>query len=85
MTEQVLDHKESRAAPEFLDLGDQAGIVAVTDLFTPSDAAAYLHATTVSLWRWVRDDKMSHIRICGRKLFVRSELDRVLSTREVEG
>ena len=55
--------------------------VHVTDLLPPKKAAQYLGVTTMTLWRWVRDKKITPV-ILDHAYFHIGELNRVKALRE---
>jgi len=55
--------------------------IEVTDLLSPKKAAAYLGITTMTLWRWVRDGKVTPVML-NHRYFLISELDRVRKGRK---
>ncbi|MGR3295830.1 MAG: helix-turn-helix domain-containing protein [Candidatus Bathyanammoxibius sp.] len=56
--------------------------VPIAHLYATADAAAYLDITKMTLWRWVRDGKISTVRIGRHNLFLRSAMDKLLSARD---
>ncbi len=61
--------------------GPDGTAIPIDHLYAAVDAAAYLGVTTMSLWRWMREGKICPLRIARRNLFLRSDLDKLLSTR----
>ncbi|GAH92302.1 unnamed protein product, partial [marine sediment metagenome] len=50
--------------------------IEVKDLLPPKKAAKYLGITTMTLWRWVRDGKITPVMLVHRYFHI-SELNRV--------
>ncbi len=59
--------------------------VPLSDLYATVDAAAYLGVSRITLWRWVQAGKISTVPSDRHILFLRSDMDKLLSTRGVEG
>lgn len=58
--------------------------IEVKDLLPPKKAAQYLGVTTMTLWRWVRDKKITPMML-DHTYFHKNELDRVKGKRpEIE-
>jgi excisionase family DNA binding protein len=55
--------------------------VQVTDLMPPKKAAQYVGVTTMTLWRWVRDGKITPVML-DHTYFHVGELNRVKALRE---
>ena len=57
--------------------------IEVKDLLTPTKAAEYLGVSRMSLWRWVRDGKITPVML-DHAYFHISELNRVKALKEEE-
>ena len=57
--------------------------IEVKGLFPPKKAAEYLGITTMTLWRWVKDAKITPVMLDHRYFHV-SELDRVKRLKQKE-
>jgi len=55
--------------------------IEVKDLLPPKKAAQYLGITTMTLWRWVRDRKITPVML-DHTYFHINELDRVKALKE---
>lgn len=55
--------------------------IEVKDILPPKKAAKYLGVTTMTLWRWVRDGKITPVML-DHAYFHISELKRVKALRE---
>jgi excisionase family DNA binding protein len=50
---------------------------AVADAYGPEEAARLLGKGEATIWRWIRDDKILVVRIGGRTLIPRKEIERL--------
>ncbi|NQT47688.1 MAG: helix-turn-helix domain-containing protein, partial [Chloroflexi bacterium] len=50
---------------------------AVADAYGPEEAARLLGKGVATLWRWIRDEKILAVRIGGRTLIPRQEIERL--------
>ena len=50
---------------------------AVADAYGPQEAAGLLGKGEATIWRWIRDDKILVVRIGGRTLIPRKEIERL--------
>lgn len=57
--------------------------IQVNDLLPPKRAAKYLGITTMTLWRWVRDGKITPVMLDHRYFHI-SELNRVKRLNPVD-
>jgi len=55
--------------------------IEVKDILPPKKAAQYLGVTTMTLWRWVRDGKITPVML-DHTYFHLAELNRVKALRE---
>ena len=51
--------------------------VEVPDLYDADEAAAQLGWGVATVWRWIRDQKIIVVRLGGRTLVPKSEIDRL--------
>jgi predicted site-specific integrase-resolvase len=51
------------------------------DLITLVDAAAVAQVSVVTIWRWIRDGKLSRIEIGGRPFVRRSQVEKMQPRR----
>jgi len=58
--------------------------IEVKGLLPPKKAAKYLGITTMTLWRWVRDGKITPVMLDHRYFHI-SELDRMKRSKRNEG
>jgi excisionase family DNA binding protein len=58
--------------------------VEMKDLYDADEAAAALEKGVATVWRWIRDGKLSVVRIGGRTLVPQSEIDRARKSQGVE-
>ena len=49
----------------------------VEDGYEPEEAAEMLGKGIVTIWRWLRDDKIAAVRVGGRVLIPRKEIERL--------
>ena len=50
---------------------------AVADAYGPQEAAKLLGKGEATIWRWIRSDKILAVRIGGRTLVPKKEIDRL--------
>lgn len=62
------------------NMDKQKVVIEINDILPPKKAAEYLGITTMTLWRWVRDGKISTIML-DHTYFHKNELDRVKNER----
>jgi excisionase family DNA binding protein len=53
---------------------------AVADAYGPEEAAKLLGKGVATIWRWIRDDKILVVRIGGRTLIPKREIERLQET-----
>ncbi|HUV56604.1 MAG TPA: helix-turn-helix domain-containing protein [Dehalococcoidales bacterium] len=58
--------------------------ITVNDILTPTKAAAYLGIARMTLWRWVRDGKITPVML-DHAYFHLAELTRVKALRDDQG
>lgn len=63
------------------NMGAERITIQATDLLPPKKAAEYLGITTMTLWRWVKDGKITPVMLDHRYFHI-SELNRVKALRE---
>jgi excisionase family DNA binding protein len=52
-------------------------VVDLDDFYTVDEAANLLGKGVATLWRWIRDKKIIMVRISGRTLVPKSEIERL--------
>ena len=50
---------------------------AVADAYGPEEAAKLLGKGIATVWRWIRDEKISVVRVGGRTLIPKREIERL--------
>jgi len=50
---------------------------AVDNAYGPEEAAKLLGKGIATIWRWLRDDKITAVRVGGRTLIPRKEIERL--------
>jgi excisionase family DNA binding protein len=56
---------------------------AVADAYGPEEAAKLLGKGVATIWRWIRDEKILAIRIGGRTLIPKREIERLQKERDL--
>ena len=51
--------------------------IEIHDYIGPTRAAKLLGIGRMTLWRWIRGDKITHVLMDGRTVIPRSEIDRI--------
>ncbi len=57
--------------------------VPLSDLYATVDAAAYLGVSRITLWRWVQAGKIRTVPSDRHILFLRSDMDKLLSDKDM--
>ena len=52
-------------------------VIELTDLLSLTDARKSLNIGRMTLWRWVRDGRIVYIKVGGRTMIPRSEVERL--------
>jgi len=65
----------------YLTMAQERITIQVSDLLPPKKAAEYLGVSTMTLWRWVRDGKITPVML-DHTYFHINELNRVKALRE---
>jgi len=56
---------------------------AIADAYGPEEAAKLLGKGIATIWRWIRDEKILAVRIGGRTLIPKREIDRLQKERDL--
>ncbi len=56
---------------------------AVADAYGPEEAAKLLGKGEATIWRWIRDEKILVVRIGGRTLIPKKEIERLQRERDL--
>ncbi len=56
---------------------------AVTDAYGPEEAAKLLGKGVATIWRWIRNEKILVVRIGGRTLVPKREIERLQKERDL--
>ncbi len=56
---------------------------AVADAYGPEEAAKLLGKGVATIWRWIRDEKILAVRIGGRTLIPKREIERLQKERDL--
>ena len=55
----------------------------VADAYGPEEAAKLLGKGVATIWRWIRDEKILAVRIGGRTLIPKREIERLQKERDL--
>jgi len=56
---------------------------AIADAYAPEEAAKLLGKGIATIWRWIRDEKILVVRIGGRTLVPRREIERLQKEQDL--
>jgi excisionase family DNA binding protein len=71
---QVLNLIEAQQGTRVSDLNEN---------MTPREVAAFLRISTVTVWQWTKEKKLTAYRLSNRKYYKRTEVEKVLTAAKI--
>lgn len=60
-------------------------VEAETDAYGPEETAELLGKGVATIWRWIRDDKIIAVKVAGRVLIPKQEIERIKKVQDILG
>jgi excisionase family DNA binding protein len=59
-------------------------VTELSENMTPKEVASYLKISTVTVWQWTKEGKLTAYRLSNRKYYKRNEVEKVLLNAKIK-